>query len=142
MRYENYQLPETGDFLERDLGVLDIMGGAFPDISGDDYGGLIDALAGTQIFVAYDDSGEIAGVTSYYLPNDKDYVYLSGTAVAPELRGQGEVGVAMMRQMKEIAAASGRKAIEGVSTPGAEQFYRRLGAYGVDNHLRMRIDVY
>lgn len=98
---------------------------------------------GQGLLLVRDDDSEIIGLASYYYPEGKDYMFLSGIVVTPELRGQGEVGPLLLMELARLAIERSRLAIECVTLPEARSFYERYGAIevGDGDSDRLRVEI-
>lgn len=90
-----------------------------------------DALAGTRHLAAITESGEVAGVVTYFLAEStlapgQRAVRFRGMAVDDRLRGSG-IGRALMRQVVAGARDAGADILWANGRDGALSFYERIG---------------
>ena len=90
-----------------------------------------DALAGTRHLAALTESGEVAGVVTFFLAESplrpgRRAVRFRGMAVDDGLRGHG-VGRALMRQVVAGARDAGAEVLWANGRDGALSFYERIG---------------
>jgi len=90
-----------------------------------------DALEGTRHLAAITESGEVAGVVTYFLADctlapGQRAVRFRGMAVDDGLRGSG-IGSALMRQVVASARDAGAEILWANGRDGALSFYERIG---------------
>lgn len=101
---------------------------------------LLDLAESDTFFVARDGENEIVGVSSHYLPEDEDYLFLSAIATNREAQGQ-RTGTQLMSNLSREATDHNRSAIEFWSLPDAVGFYHKLGATALrGNRMRLETD--
>lgn len=129
--------------------IIELYGDARPGVV-EQLGGrarLLDEIFEGHLLIAFDDdpdgenNNDIVGLASYYYPNNEDFVYLSGLAVAPELRGQREVGPKLLEALADLAMKQGRVAVEGETLPESRGFYSRFGAVNLGSSDRLRVEL-
>jgi GNAT superfamily N-acetyltransferase len=90
-----------------------------------------DALPGTRHLAAITESGQVAGVVTYFVEDSplaagRRAVRFRGMAVEDALRGSG-IGRALMRRVAAAARDAGAEVLWANGRDGALTFYERIG---------------